>query len=94
MVHDESDWKHALVSRLTQQHEAQFAKPWAVTDAPPDYIETRLKAIVGIEILITSIQAKRKLSQNVAEADRRGAAAGLTQVGGPSAMVAAAMRSV
>lgn len=94
VVHDDSEWKHALVTRLTQQHESQFATPWAVADAPPDYIETRLKAIVGIELLITSIQAKRKLSQNAAEADRLGAAAGLTRVGGPSGVVAEAMRSV
>jgi transcriptional regulator len=94
VVHDEPEWKHALVTRLTQHHESQFATPWAVADAPPDYIDTRLKAIVGIELLITSIQAKRKLSQNVAEADRLGAAAGLTQVGGPAAVVAESMRSV
>ncbi len=93
VVHDESEWKHALVTRLTQRHEAQFAKPWAVTDAPPDYIAARLSAIVGIEVRITSMQAKRKLSQNVADADRSGAVAGLIEQGGASSLVADAMQS-
>jgi len=92
VVHDDPEWKHALVTRLTQRHESQFTAPWAVADAPPDYIASRLNAIVGIEVRITSIQAKRKLSQNVAEADRLGAVAGLSEVGGPSALVAEAMR--
>ena len=94
VVHDDSQWKLALVTRLTQQHESQFAAPWAVTDAPSDYIQARLNAVVGIEVQITSVHAKRKLSQNQSEADRAGAVAGLTQVGGPSAQVAEAMRSV
>ena len=51
--------------------------PWAVGDAPPDYIEAMLKAIVGIEVQVTSIQAKRKLSQNESEADIAGTIAGL-----------------
>ena len=55
------------------------------SDAPPDYIESMLKAIVGIELQITSIQAKRKLSQNRPEADIAGTIAGLTAAGGASA---------
>jgi transcriptional regulator len=94
VVHDDSQWKHALVTRLTNHHESPFAAPWAVADAPPDYIESRLNGIVGIEVRVASIQAKRKLSQNVSEADRLGAIAGLTEVGGPSAKVAEAMRTL
>ena len=92
VVHDDREWTRALVTRLTEQHESQFAKPWAVTDAPPDYLESMLRAIVGVEVRISSIQAKRKLSQNKPEADIAGAAAGLSTVGGESAQVADAMR--
>jgi transcriptional regulator len=94
LVHDQPEWKRALVTRLTRRHETQFDLPWAVKDAPSDYIESRLKAIVGIEIRVTSIQAKRKLSQNRSPADIAGSIAGLTEVGGASALVADAMRSL
>jgi transcriptional regulator len=92
VVHDETEWKRALVTRLTARHESQFAAPWAVADAPPDYIDASLKAIVGVEVQVTSIQAKRKLSQNRLEADVVGAIEGLTALGGDSARVADAMR--
>jgi len=92
IVHDETEWKRALVTRLTEWHESSFAAPWAVTDAPPEYIESMLKAIVGVEVQITSIQAKRKLSQNKSGADVAGAIEGLSAVGGESTRVADAMR--
>ena len=94
LVHDDVEWKRALVTRLTQRHEARFEVQWAVEDAPPDYIESMLKAIVGIEVEITSKQAKRKLSQNKPPADIAGIAAGLARVGGPSAQIAEAMRAL
>ena len=94
VVHDELDWKRALVTRLTRHHESQLAAPWAVEDAPPDYIAAMLNAIVGLEIRITSVLAKRKLSQNRPAADIAGTIDGLTQRGGPSADVAATMRSL
>ena len=94
IAHDETEWKRALVTRLTEHHESQFAAPWAVSDAPADYIETMLNAIVGIEVQITSIQAKRKLSQNRPAADIAGTIAGLSALGGPSADVANAMRTL
>jgi transcriptional regulator len=92
VAHDDTEWKRALVTRLTQRHESRFDAPWAVEDAPADYIESMLKAIVGVELQITSIQAKRKLSQNRSAEDIAGTIAGLTAVGGPSAKVAEAMR--
>lgn len=90
VVHDERDWKLALVTRLTVHHESQFEAPWSVDDAPTDYLEAMLKGIVGIEIEITSIQAKRKLNQIRSAADLAGTIAGLTVVGGESALVAEA----
>jgi transcriptional regulator len=94
VAHDDHEWKRALVTRLTNRHESQLSEPWAVTDAPPDYIDTMLKAIVGVELQITSIQAKRKLNQNRPEADFTGTIAGLSEVGGESAQVADIMRSL
>ncbi len=93
VVHDETEWKRALVTRLTERHESSFAAPWAVADAPPEYIESMLKAIVGVEVQVTSIQAKRKLSQNKSDADIAGVIDGLSAVGGDSARVADAMRA-
>ena len=94
VVHDDAEWKRALVTRLTQRHESRFVAPWAVDDAPPDYIATMLKAIVGIEVRITTIQAKRKLSQNRPETDIAGTVLGLSDAGGEAALVAESMRSL
>jgi len=94
VVHDDPEWTRALVTRLTRHHEASFDAPWSVGDAPADYIDTMLKAIVGIEVQVTSIQAKRKLSQNRPEADVAGVIEALSNRGGEPANVAAAMRSL
>ncbi|MGX7677639.1 FMN-binding negative transcriptional regulator [Jatrophihabitans sp. DSM 45814] len=80
VVHDDISWLRTLVTRLTERHEAQFDKPWAVTDAPEKYIDGQLRAIVGLELQITRIEAKAKLSQNRSEADREGVVAGLTAI--------------
>lgn len=75
------DWLHALVTRLTRTHEAARAQPWAVSDAPADFIERQLQAIVGIEIPITRLVGKWKVSQNRPAADRAGVVAGLLERG-------------
>jgi transcriptional regulator len=92
VAHDDAEWKRALVTRLTQRHESRFDAPWEVDDAPLDYIATMLKAIVGIEVRITRVQAKRKLSQNRSDADRAGTIEGLSELGGSSAVVAESMK--
>ena len=61
---DDADWVLAQVSALTAAHEASLAKPWAVSDAPADYIAKMLGAIVGIEITIDRLVGKWKVSQN------------------------------
>ena len=76
---------HALVSRLTHRHEAAQPRPWAVADAPADYIAGMLRAIVCIEIPITQLVGKYKLSQNRGAADRDGVVAGLQAQGDPRA---------
>ena len=69
---------HAIVSRLTDRHEGQRADPWAVTDAPDDFVAAQLKGIVGIVLRVETLIGKRKLSQNRAEPDRAGVLAGLS----------------
>ncbi|KUM33790.1 FMN-binding negative transcriptional regulator [Arthrobacter sp. EPSL27] len=77
VIHDDPEWLDGLVRRLTEQHEAASDHPWAVDDAPARYIAGQLRAIVGVELVITRVEAKRKLSQNRPEADIDGVIAGL-----------------
>ncbi len=78
-----------IVTTLTNQHEAGRATPWAVTDAPPDYIAAQLKGIVGLVLHVTRLEGKVKLSQNKSMADRAGVAEGAAQ---ENPALAAAMR--
>lgn len=66
-----------VVTRLTTRHEAPRAKPWAVSDAPEEFIRAQLKGIVGLRLPITKLTGKRKMSQNRSAADRNGVAAAL-----------------
>jgi transcriptional regulator len=63
-IHDDERYVRGVVARLTRTHEASMPEPWKMTDSPADYIDTLLKAIVGIEIDITRLFGKTKLSQN------------------------------
>jgi transcriptional regulator len=67
----------AAVTRLTNIHEHPRAEPWAVSDAPADFIAAQLRGIVGVRIPVTRFEGKRKMSQNRPEADRTRVAAGL-----------------
>lgn len=69
VVRDDVEWVEGLVRRLTDHHEAALSDPWSIDDAPADYIQKQLRAIVGIEIEISRLQAKWKLSQNRPQAD-------------------------
>jgi transcriptional regulator len=95
VVHDDPAWVETNVRALSERHESGRAAPWSVDDAPPPYIAGQLKAIVGIELVISRIEAKFKLSQNRSVEDVDGAIAGLeadgTDGGRP---MAAAMRGV
>jgi transcriptional regulator len=77
VAHDDAEWTVTMVSDLTDLHEAELASPWSIDDAPDDYIEQLMGGIVGIELEVSRIDAKRKLSQNKSDADRAGAIAGL-----------------
>ncbi len=91
-VVDDVDWLRDLVVMLTDHHEAPRDEPWGVEDAPEVYIAKQLKAIVGLEMLVESVEAKVKLSQNRSQEDRAGVVAGLD--GTPGEAVADAMRSL
>ena len=79
-LHDR-DWLHAHVTSLTDVHEAAEPAPWAVADAPSEYVERQLGAIVGVEIAIERLVGKWKVSQNRSADDRAGVVAGLGRRG-------------
>ena len=81
VVHDDPAWVEGLVRRLTAKHEASMAAPWSVDDAPERFVAGQLRAIVGVELEITRIEAKAKLSQNRPEADVAGVVEGLRERG-------------
>jgi transcriptional regulator len=78
-VMDDARWLSAQIAALTEQMEGKRAKPWAVSDAPAEYIDSQIKGIVGLEIEIASIEGKWKVSQNRPVSDRRGVAEGLAE---------------
>ena len=76
-VFDDAERLLALVSRLSNKHEADRSDPWSVSDAPAGYIDSMLKAIVGFRLPITRLDGKRKLSQNRDATDQAGVRKGL-----------------
>lgn len=69
VVHDDRDWTADLVRRLTAHHEAGRDDPWSPDEAPAAFVEANLAEIVGIEVRLTRLEGKRKLSQNRTPAD-------------------------
>jgi len=78
-IRHEAEWLRGLVTRLTHRFESQRATPWQVTDAPAAFIGKQLHAIVGIEMQLTRLIGKWKVSQNRPVADRAGVVEGLTE---------------
>jgi transcriptional regulator len=91
-IHDDPVWVRDVVSSLTDVHEAALTAPWAISDAPPDYIDAMLRAIVGIEVQITSLDGKWKLSQNRPTRDVVGVIDGLASREARPANIGEAMR--
>ena len=73
-VHDDERFVRGVVGRLTRRHESAEPRPWKMSDSAPDYLDGMLRNIVGIEITISSLVGKVKLSQNREPHDRLGAA--------------------
>jgi transcriptional regulator len=89
LIHDDPAWVRALVQRLTDHFEAAEPTPWRVVDAPGDFIEGQLRAIVGIEIPIQKLTGKWKVSQNRPQVDRVGVIQGLRGQTDPNAQAVA-----
>jgi transcriptional regulator len=79
VIEDEA-WLMAHLEKLVTAHEASFVVPWRVGDAPPDYIASQAKGIVGLQIDIERLEGKWKVSQNRSEQDRSGVAKGLAEL--------------
>jgi transcriptional regulator len=80
-IRDDRSYVGAIVARLTRTHEASQPKPWKMTDSRREYIDQMLQAIVGLEIEVTRLVGKFKLSQNKETRDIRGAGEALTELG-------------
>lgn len=81
IVRDDAKFVRSVVGKLTKQHEAQEQSPWKMSDAPADYLEAMIHAVVGLEITITHIEGKAKLSQNKDRIDQQGVIQDLRQKG-------------
>ncbi|TIX55231.1 MAG: FMN-binding negative transcriptional regulator [Mesorhizobium sp.] len=92
-VIEDQDWLARQISDLTVTQEAARKAPWAVTDAPASFIQSQIKGIVGLEIEITDMQGKWKVSQNRPIADRSAVAEGLESEGSNSPDMVRLVRS-
>ena len=95
-ITDDRAWLRGLVTRLTERFESGSQAPWQVSDAPQDFIEKQLSAIVGIEITISKLAGKWKASQNRPLEDRAGVvqALGATADANSVAMAQLVKRSI
>lgn len=82
---EDAAWLRALLNNLTDAQESTLAVPWKVDDAPRDFTDKMMEAIVGIEIPVTRWVGKWKVSQNRAATDRLGVVAGLESKQDPGA---------
>jgi transcriptional regulator len=88
---EDADWMLDMLTRLTDAQEAPKPAPWKVTDAPSDYVKSKLRAIVGIEITIERLEGRLKVSQDEDTADRHGTVQGLQQIPDTQAQAMAAL---
>jgi transcriptional regulator len=87
-VVDDAVWVRDLVETLTRQQEAHFSQPWSVSDAPQDFVDGRIGAIVGIEMVISKLVGKWKVSQNQPVQNQAGVVQGLKGLGEHGAAMA------
>lgn len=88
VAQDDQTWLRQLLRELTERHEQSRAEPWSIDDAPAEYFDPLLSAIVGIEIPVARIEGKFKLSQNQPAANIDGVVEGLDEAGDADAMEA------
>lgn len=82
VIHDDVHWLRDAVTRLTDRHEGGRNNGWKVGDAPENFIAAQLRGIIGVELILTSIEGKKKLSQNRNAADQAGVVSGLADEAG------------
>jgi transcriptional regulator len=85
-IRNEPEWLLENVRALSDGQESVRETPWQVSDAPPEFIENLLKAIVGVELTITRLEGKWKVSQNRSVPDRQGVVRGLEALDSPEAL--------
>lgn len=90
-VVDNASWLRAQLDALTDHNEASFPEPWAVSDAPPEYVEKIMAAIVGVEMVITKLRGKWKVSQNQPTQNQIGVILGLKASNLPESEAMAAL---
>ena len=90
-VFDDPAWLRQQIGDLTAKQESVRAQPWAVSDAPDDFVASQIKGIVGLEIPIARIEGKWKVSQNRPQADRKSVVDGLRELGPEAAAMAQAV---
>ena len=90
-IRNEPEWLLENVRALSDVHESTSETPWRVADAPPEFIANLLKAIVGVELTITRLEGKWKVSQNRPVADRHGVIRALESIDSPEADAMAAL---
>lgn len=88
---DDPVWLRSQLEALTDRHEASFSEPWSVSDAPREFTDRLIEAIVGVEIVITRLVGKWKISQNQPEPNRAGVIRGLREYGNHDAQEMAAL---
>jgi transcriptional regulator len=88
---EDRDWLLAHLTQMTNEHESKRALPWKVSDAPPDFIDRLMGAIVGFEIPIEKLVGKWKVDQDSPDADKLGVVAGLLGRGDPQSKEMAAL---
>jgi transcriptional regulator len=88
---DDANWLRKQIDDLTRHNEQPRAAPWQVSDAPEAYVTAQVKGIVGVEIPISRIEGKWKVSQNRPAIDQAGVVAGLQNEGGGAAIMASAV---
>ena len=79
-IMDDADWLRGHVNELTNLHEADRPEPWAVSDAPEDFIKVMLRGIVGVRLTVERLEGSWKLNQHRSEADQRGTITGLSDL--------------
>lgn len=83
---ENAEWLSAHLRELTDRQESATPAPWEITDAPADFIESLMKGIVGLELTITRLEGKWKVSQNRSERDRQGVIEGLEDLNSPESL--------